>query len=81
MCYGSVYPSFTLANNTYPDLNPDMFPYLLAKAKTRCFLELKQQQNPEAAAEARKQKIVVQKRKHLVKKDPAIYDVSRFGRK
>lgn len=81
MCYGAVYPSFTLTNNAYPDLSPDMFPYLLSKAKTRCFLELKQQQNPESAAEARKQKIIVQKRKHLIKKDPAIYDVSRFGRK
>lgn len=81
MAYGAIYPTFTLSNTAYPDLDPTQFPYLLAKAKTRCFMEIKQQQNAESAAETRKQKIVVQKRKDLIKKDPAIYDHVRFGRK
>lgn len=81
MCYGAVYPSFTLSNSAYPDLDATQFPYLLAKAKTRAFKELKQQNNEESAAETRKQKIIVQKRKDTLKKDPAIYDVQRFGRK
>lgn len=81
MCYGAVYPSFTLSNSAYPDLDATQFPYLLAKAKTRAFMELKQQPNQESAAESRKQKIIVQKRKNTIGKDPAIYDVFRSGRK
>ena len=81
MAYGAVYPTFTLSNSFVADLDATQFPYLLAKAKTRCFMELKQTQNAESAAEARKQKIVVQKRKNLIKGDPAIYDVFRSGRK
>lgn len=81
MAYGAVYPTFTLSNNAYPDLNPQQFPYLIAKAKTRAFKELKQQDNSESAAETRKQKIVAQKRQKLITKDPAIYDVFRSGRR
>lgn len=81
MAYGAVFPSFTMTNSAYPDLNPTQFPYLLAKAKTRAFMEIKQQQNAESAAETRKQKIVVQKRQNTVTKDRAINDVFRSGRK
>lgn len=81
MCYGSVYPTFTLANNTYADLDPTQFPYLLAKAKTRAFNELKQTANQESAAEARKQKIIIQKRKHSVTKEPEVMRGPRYGRK
>lgn len=81
MCYGAVYPSFTLSNSAYPDLAASQFPYLLAKAKTRAFLEIKQTTNQEAAAESRKQKIVVQKRQHSIDKGPALYNVFRSGRK
>lgn len=81
MVYGAVYPTFTLSNAAYPDLSPTQFPYLISKAKTRAFKELKQQDNTESASETRKQKIVIQKRQHLIKGDPAIYDVFRTGRK
>lgn len=80
MAEGSVYPSFSLSNSAYPDLDPTQFPYLLAKAKTRAFNELKQQPNAESAAEARKQKIVVQKRKQSIQKDAPIFGVARYGR-
>ena len=81
MCYGAVYPSFTLSDGAYPDLDPTQFPYLLAKAKTRAFIEIKQQPNQESASEARKQKIIVQKRKQSVTKEAPIFEVSRYGRK
>lgn len=81
MVYGAVYPSFTLSNSAYPDLDATQFPYLLAKAKTRAFKELKQQNNEEAASETRKQKIVVQKRQNTIDKGPALYHVFRTGRK
>lgn len=82
MCYGAVYPTFTLSNAAVPDLDATQFPYLIAKAKTRAFMELKQQTNQESAAEARKQKIIVQKRQHKINKGPALHhDVFRSGRK
>lgn len=81
MCYGSVYPTFTLSNSAYADLDPTQFPYLLAKAKTRAFNELKQTVNQESAAEARKQKIVIQKRKHSVNGADPIDSLPRYGRK
>ncbi len=81
MCYGAVYPSFTLDNNAYPDLDATQFPYLIAKAKTRAFKELKQQDNAESASETRKQKIVVQKRQDTIDRGPALYHVFRTGRR
>lgn len=81
MAYGAIYPSFTMSNAAIPDMDATQFPYLLAKAKTRAFSEIKQQTNQESAAESRKQKIIVQKRQNNITKDPALYDVFRSGRK
>lgn len=81
MVQGVVYPTFTLSDSAYPDLDPSQFPYLLAKAKTRAFNEIKQTANQESASEARRQKIVLQKRKHLIKKVDPIYELPRYGRK
>jgi len=81
MCYGAVYPSFTMSNTAVPDLDPTQFPYLLAKAKTRAFNEIKQQVNQESAAEARKQKIIIQKRQNRVTNKPEVLRGPRYGRK
>jgi len=81
MVHGLIYPTFVMANDTYPQVDPSQFPYLLAKAKTRAFNELKQTLNQESATEARRQKIVLQKRKHTVKKEDPIYGLPRYGRR
>lgn len=81
MAYGSVYPTFTMSNGAYLDLAPEQFPYVLAKAKTRAFNELKQMVNQESAAETRKQKIVLQKRKNRVTQDPWQSTGPKYGRR
>jgi hypothetical protein len=62
LCYGSKYSQFMMQDNYIPDLDPTQFSYFINKAKVRAFAELKQQANQEAAGEARRQKIIVQKR-------------------
>lgn len=81
MCLGPTYPTFTLANNHTPDLDPTQFSLWVNKAKIRAFKELKQQDNSEAVNEARKQKIVTQKRKRRVDTKPELQKITRFGRK
>lgn len=81
MCYGSIYPSFTLSNSFEPDLDPTQFSYYFNKVKARAFIEIKQQINQEALGEASKQKIVVQKRQRKVTRQPEMYNVPRYGRK
>lgn len=82
MCGGSVYPTFTLTDGFAPDLDPTQFSYFINRAKTRAFLELKQMENAEAGGEARRQKIIVQKRKRKTPNVLEIYRLgSRFGRK
>lgn len=82
LCYGSVYPAFTLVDEFEPDLDPTQFSLFINRAKVRAFAELKQVQNAEAAGEARRQKIIVQKRNHeRVPTGPAINRTPRYGRK
>lgn len=82
LCGGIVYPTYDLADDFEPDLSPTEFSYFINKAKTRAFAEIKQAQNQESASEARRQKIVVQKRKHRIPGVPALQQVqARYGRK
>lgn len=81
MCRGTVYPAFLMEDSFYPKIDPTQFSLLINRAKVRAFQELKQQANPEAAGEARRQKIIVQKRKRRVPGQLEVYRVARFGRK
>lgn len=82
MCYGLTYPTFSLTDNFVPDLNPQHFSYYINRAKVRAFAELKQTANPEAAAEARRQKVVTQFRgKKIDQPTPALKRYKRYGRK
>lgn len=80
-CYGSLYPTFTLSDAFAPTLDPTQFAYYVNKVKVRAFYELKQQENPEAAAEARKQKITMQIRKRRTPNSTALELAPRYGRK
>lgn len=80
LCTGTVYPTYTLSDGFTPDLNPQAFSYLINRAKVRAFAELKQSQNAEAAGEARRQKIVLQKKERITPNTPEIYRIPRYGR-
>jgi len=81
MCSGSVYPTFTMSDTFAPDLDPTQFSFFINRCKVRAFNELKQQVNQEAVGEARRQKIIVQKRKRKTPDLPEVRKVARFGRK
>lgn len=81
MCFGAKYPSFQMSNNFVPDLDPTQFSYLINRAKTRAFLELKQQANPDSSGEARRQKIVIQKRKRRLPDGTDFDRLPKFGRR
>jgi len=81
LCLGTVYPPFSMTDTFYPDIDPTQFSLLINKAKTRAFNELKQQINSESAGEARRQKIIVQKRKRKTQNESELLSTARFGRK
>lgn len=83
LCKGVPVPTFTMSNSFVLPLDPTQFSYLVNRVKVRAFNELKQMENGEAGGEARRQKIMIQKRKRKTPDAPAeVYRVgSRFGRK
>jgi hypothetical protein len=81
MCTGNVYPAFSITDDFTPDLDPSQFSLLRNKAKVRAFSELKQQENMEAAQEARRQKVIVQKRKRKTPDEAEVFKVPRYGRR
>lgn len=81
MCSGSVYPVFTMSDTFTPDLDPTQFSFFINRCKVRAFNELKQTVNQEAVGEARRQKVIVQKRKRKTPDLPEVRKVARFGRK
>lgn len=81
LCVGLLYPSFTMSDNFTPSLNPTQFPYLYQKAKTRCFLQIKQMENAEAATESRNQKIRLQSGKTRTQGLTGLEQTPRYGRK
>ena len=81
LCHGLVFPDFELNDAFTADLNTQQFSYLIAKSKARAFLELKQQQNPEAAAESRRQLIINQKIARTTEDIPQLFKTVRYGRR
>lgn len=59
-------PTFTMSNTFTPDLDVNMFPYLLNEAKSVAHVELNQQANPKAEQKALHQKIRWQSDRHNV---------------
>jgi hypothetical protein len=58
--YGTVYPTFTIADSFTPDLDDTMLPYLLAEAKSTCFSLFKSGSDPKVEQAARRLKSYVQ---------------------
>jgi len=59
-CWGTMYPTFTMSDSFIPDLDEDMFPYLLAEAKSVCFSLFKSGSDPKVEQAARRLKSYIQ---------------------
>lgn len=81
MCNGVIYPEFTMSNHFFPDLDPSEYSLLINKSKVRAFYELKQQENTEAQAETRRQRVVAQARKSRLPDQNPLCKAPRYGRK
>lgn len=80
LCSGKLYPSFSMTDSFVPTLNPQQFPYLYNKAKTRAFYQIKQFPNQESAAETRDQKIRLMKTKRRTENLTALEQTRRYGK-
>lgn len=52
-------PSFSMTDTFVPDLDSNLFPYLLAESKSQAFIDIKQMPNPKHEQEAKDQKFHV----------------------
>lgn len=60
--YAVVAPEFDLEDDFIADLDANMFPLLISKAKSKCFANFKQMANAEEVADARKHSVRQQSR-------------------
>lgn len=60
-------PSWTMTDGFIPALDDNMFPLLLAEAKSTCFVNIKQQANPKVDKQARTQSVRLQDHKYKSK--------------
>lgn len=81
LCHGIIYPTFTMSDNFAFDLDPSQFSLLVNRCKVRAFTELKQVGNQEAAGEARRQSVKVQKFKRKAEQLPELTRAPKYGRK
>ena len=61
---GKIHPTFTISDSFTPNIDTNLFPYLLAEAKAIAMVELKQTNSPVHNAKAREQKIRHQNERH-----------------
>lgn len=66
--YGSKIPSFTISDSFVPDLDADMFPYLLAESKSTAMSILKGFSDPKVEQAARRQKSYIQNQRYNTKR-------------
>lgn len=68
-CWGTKYPTFTMADTFIPDLSETLFPYLLAESKSVCFSVFKSGIDPKIDQAARRLKSYVQNDRYKTKRD------------
>jgi hypothetical protein len=56
-------PVWTVSDSFTPSIDENLFPYLLAEAKSTCFVNLKQQANPKVDKQSRDQRVRIQNHK------------------
>ena len=80
-CFGKVQPVWSATNTFVADLPQQAFSYLLADAKTACFVILKQSDNPIAAAQSQIQRRRMSQEAFKVSNGIAFGDSGRKGKK
>ena len=80
-CSAFTLPTFSLVDATIPDLDDIQFPLLLNEATAVAFVDLKQQANPKAEQESRRQWISLQRTKSLAKVPTPFDALPHFGRR
>ncbi len=68
-CWGTKYPTFTVADSFVPDLTEVAFPYLLAEAKSVCFSIFKSGSDPKIEQASRRLKNGIQSDRFKTKRD------------
>lgn len=63
LALASLVPSWTFSDTFTPDIDDNLFPYLVAEAKSTCFVNLKQMENRKIDKQAREQRTYIQGRK------------------
>ena len=81
LCYGGIEPTFTLADNYTPDLDPRQFQLLLQASKAQAFQELKQVANQKAETKERRNSITAQRTKHAIDRRGGRQTYIGYGRK
>jgi hypothetical protein len=64
LCWGAIIPVWTHNDVFTPDIDDNIFPLLLAEAKSLCFVNMKQQPNAKIERQARNQKVYLQNDKY-----------------
>jgi len=82
-CYGSLNSKFQFTDTfDFPNLPEKHFPLLFNEAKSTCFVEVKQQENPKAEQRARKNWFTANRLKHKVPDNvPYFYQLPNYGRR
>lgn len=84
LCWTSSVPVWGTGDTDVPPLDDNLFPYLLAEAKSTCFVNLKQQANSKIEQQAKKQRIKIQHGKYRTKagqKESLAASQPNFGRR
>jgi hypothetical protein len=81
-CFGVQSPSFEFSDTfTFPMIDEDQMPLLLAECKSLAWAEMKQATNMKAEQSARRNWVAQPKHKEAVKRTPAMYRTPNYGRK
>lgn len=70
LCYGSMYPTFTISDSFEPELDDTMLPYLLVEAKSACQSLFKGGSDPKVEQAARRLKNRIQDNLYKTKQHP-----------
>lgn len=79
LCYFKSEPAWSATDTFIPNLDSELFPLLLAEAKSTCFADLKQTANPKVEQVAKRQLTSTQANKHRERKP--LDNRPDFGRK
>lgn len=59
-CFVKTVPTWTMDDTFVPTIDDNLFPYLIAEAKSTCFVNLKQQANPKVEKQSVEQRVRLQ---------------------